>query len=150
MLNLTYSYRIYPDIDQETIMIDWLEQCRRVYNYALRERKDWMNSRRCQVNACSIRAEYIIPADAIYPNYYAQKRNLTSAKKVIPELDAVHSQVLQEVLLRLDKSFRSMQKQGFGFPRFKKYGQMRSLLFPQFKTNPVTGWQVKLPKVGVS
>ncbi len=130
-------------------MIDWLEQCRRVYNYALRERKDWMNSRRCQVNACSIRAEYIIPADAIYPNYYAQKRNLTSAKKVIPELDAVHSQVLQEVLLRLDKSFRSMQKQGFGFPRFKKYGQMRSLLFPQFKTNPVTGWQVKLPKVGV-
>ena len=149
MLNLIYSYRIYPDIDQETIMIDWLEQCRRVYNYALRERKDWMNSRRCQVNACSIRAEYIIPADAIYPNYYAQKRNLTSAKKVIPELDAVHSQVLQEVLLRLDKSFRSMQKQGFGFPRFKKYGQMRSLLFPQFKTNPVTGWQVKLPKVGV-
>lgn len=129
-------------------MFDWMEQCRRVYNYALAERKDWMNSRKCQVNTCSIRSEYIIPADAPYPNYYIQKRNLTQARKVIPELDAVHSQVLQEVLLRLDKSFRSMREQGFGFPRFKKFGQYRSLLFPQFKANPVTGWQVKLPKIG--
>ena len=148
MINLTYSYQIYPNADQETIMVDWLEQSRRVYNYALGERKDWINSRRCQANSCSIRAEYIIPADTPYPNYYAQKRNLTVARKQFPELDAVHSQVLQEVLLRLDKSFRSMQKQGFGFPRFKKYGQMRSLLFPQFKTDPVAGWQVKIPKIG--
>ena len=148
MLNLTYAYRIYPDADTEATMLDWLEQSRRVYNYALRERKDWMNSRKCQVNACSIRSEYIIPADTPYPNYYAQKRNLTQARKRIPELDAVHSQVLQEVLLRLDKAFRSMQKLGFGFPRFKKYGQYRSLLFPQVGTNPITGWQIKIPKIG--
>ena len=68
-------------------MQDFLEQCRRVYNYALRERKDWMNSRRCQVNACSLQSEYIIPADTPYPNYYAQKRNLTAARKIIPEID---------------------------------------------------------------
>lgn len=129
-------------------MLDWMEQCRRVYNYALAERKDWMNSRRCAVNACSLRSEYIIPADTPYPNYYAQKRNLTVARKVIPELNAVHSQVLQQALARLDKSFRFMQQREFGFPRFKKFGQFRSLLFPQFKTNPVTGWQLKLPKIG--
>ena len=41
-----------------------------------------------------------------------------------------------------------MQKQGFGFPRFKKYGQYKSLLFPQVSANPVTGWQIKLPKFG--
>lgn len=70
MLNLTYSYRIYPGLDQEAQMLDWLEQCRRVYNYALAERKDWINSRKCLVNACSIRQEYIIPADAPYPDYY--------------------------------------------------------------------------------
>ena len=148
MLNLTYSYRIYPDASQEAQMLDWIEQCRRVYNYALRERKDWMNSRKCQVNACSLRAEYIISADTPYPNYYAQKRNLTAARKIIPELDSVHSQVLQEALARLDKSFRFMQQREFGFPRFKKFGQFKSLLFPQFKTNPVTGWQIKLPKIG--
>jgi putative transposase len=129
-------------------MLNWLEQSRRVYNYALAERRDWINSRKCAVNACSIRLEYVIPADTPYPNYYAQKRNLTQARKSIPKLDAVHSQVLQEVLARLDKSFRFMQERGFGFPRFKKYGQMRSMLFPQFKANPVTGWQIKLPKIG--
>ena len=148
MLNLTYSYRLYPDAIQSAQMLDWMEQCRRVYNYALRERKDWMNSRKCQVNACSRSEEYIIPASTPYPNYYAQKRNLTQARKIFPEFDAVHSQVLQEALARLDKSFRFMQQREFGFPRFKKVGQFKSLLFPQFKTNPVTGWQVKLPKIG--
>jgi len=69
MLNLTYSYRIYPDASQEAQMLDWLEQSRRVYNYALAERRNWINSRKCQVNACSIRSEYIIPAETLYPNY---------------------------------------------------------------------------------
>jgi putative transposase len=32
--------------------------------------------------------------------------------------------------------------------RFKKYGQLKSLLFPQFKENPVTNLHVKLPKIG--
>jgi putative transposase len=43
MESRTYTYRIHPDIDQEAKMLNWLEQCRRVYNYALRQRKDWIN-----------------------------------------------------------------------------------------------------------
>jgi putative transposase len=148
MITLTHCYRIYPDVNQEGTMQDFLEQSRRVYNYALRERKDWMQSRKCRVDACSIESEYIIPAETPYPNYYAQKKALTAARKIIPQLEAVHSQVLQEVLLRLDKAFRFMQERGFGFPRFKKYGQIRSLVFPQFKDNPITGNQIKIPKVG--
>jgi putative transposase len=148
MLNLTYSYRIYPGLDQEVQMLDWLEQCRRVYNYALAERKDWINSRKCLVNACSIRQEYVIPADAPYPDYYKQQNALTKAKEVIPELKAVHSQVLQDALKRLDKSFKFRQERGFGFPRFKKFGQYRSFVFPQFKSNPINGMKLKLPKVG--
>ncbi|NEO57570.1 MAG: transposase [Okeania sp. SIO3B5] len=41
------------------------------------------------------------------------------------------------------------QQRGYGFPRFKKFGQMKSMLFPQFKTNPITGWQISLPKIGI-
>ncbi|MBW4622258.1 MAG: transposase [Cyanosarcina radialis HA8281-LM2] len=148
MLNLTYSYRIYPSLDQEARMLDWLEQCRRVYNYALAERKDWIDSRKCPVNACSIRQEYIILADVPYPDYYKQQNALTKAKEEIPELKAVHSQVLQDALKRLDKSFKFMQERGFGFPRFKKFGQYRSFVFPQFKSNPVNGFEIKLPKIG--
>lgn len=163
MLNLTYSYRIYPELDQEAQMLDWLEQCRRVYNYALAERKDWTGSRKCPVNACSIRQEYIIPADAPYPDYYKQQNALTKAKEAIGAMKAVHSQVLQDALKRLDKSFKFMQERGFGFPRSKKFGQYRSFVFPQFKSNPINGFEaavpttlggsarrclIKLPKVG--
>ncbi|CCQ59205.1 Transposase, IS200/IS605 family [Crocosphaera watsonii WH 0003] len=45
VLNLNYCYRIYPDASQEKELLDWLEICRCVYNYALRERKEWINSR---------------------------------------------------------------------------------------------------------
>ncbi len=148
MVSMTYTYRIHPDIDQEGKMLDWLEQCRRVYNYALRQRKDWINSRKCRIDACSLRQEYIIPADVPYPDYYKQQNALTEAKKNRTEFKAVHSQVLQDALKRLDKAFKMRTDRQFGFPRFKKTGRYRSFVFPQFKSNPVTGRQIKLPKIG--
>ncbi len=148
MLSLTYSYRIYPDLGQEARMLTWMEQCRRVYNYALAERRDWIASRKCAVNACSRAREYIIPSDTPYPDYYKQQNALSLAKKDLPELKDVQSQVLQDALKRLDKAFKSRHERGFGFPRFKKFGQYRSFVFPQFKASPVTGWQIKLPKIG--
>jgi hypothetical protein len=48
-------------------------------NYALAGRKDWINSRKCPVNACSIRQEYIIAADAPYADYYKQQNGLTNS-----------------------------------------------------------------------
>jgi putative transposase len=149
MLNLTYEYKIQPTLPQEKIMLQWLETCRRVYNYALKERKDWMNSRKCSLNACSIHSEYIIPADARYPNYHRQCKSLTEAKDRIPEFKEVHSQVLQQTLNTLDQAFESMRERGFGIPRFKKPGQMRSFLFPSMGKNPINGNQLKLPKIGL-
>lgn len=148
MLILTYRYRIYPDLQQELQMLHWLETCRKVYNYALRERKDWINSRKCSVNACSLQSEYIIPADAPYPDYYRQKKALTEAKKTNPGLKAVHSQVLQDVIGRVDSAFAAMKQRGYGFPRFKKFGQLKSFLFPQIDNDVITGNQIKLPKLG--
>jgi len=95
MLSLTYSYRIYPDAAQEARMLAWMESCRKVYNYALRERKDWIASRKCPINACSIHSEYIIPVDTPYPDYYKQQNALTPIKKDNPELKDVQSQVLR-------------------------------------------------------
>lgn len=130
-------------------MVSWLETCRSVYNYALRERKDWINSRKCMVDRCDLKQCYIIPADAPYPNYYAQKRNLTAARKEIFHLKDVQSQVLQDVLGRLDAAFAARKDRGHGFPRFKKFGQFRSMLFPQFPRHPIHGNQIKLPKIGL-
>jgi putative transposase len=49
MFHLTYEFRLKPNAAQTATFESWLEINRRVYNYALRERKDWYNSRFCQV-----------------------------------------------------------------------------------------------------
>jgi putative transposase len=101
------------------------------------------------VNACSIKSEYIIPADAPAPSYSSQCESLTQAKKNIPALKQVHSQVLQQTLKRLQLAFEGMWKNGRGFPRFKKAGRMRSFVFPALGKEPIQGNQVKLPKIGL-
>jgi putative transposase len=77
-----------------------------------------------------------------------QINNLPIAKKQYPNLKKVPSQVLQQVIKQLHKGWEFFRKRGYGFPRFKKYGQLKSLLFPQFPKNPVSGSQLKLPKLG--
>ena len=119
-------------------MLEWLEISRKVYNYALREIKDWVNSRKCSLDYCSLECSYIIPADEPFPTYYRQQNALPKAKKEFPLLGEAPSQVLQTTIRRLHDAWEYFQKRKFGFPRFKKYGQMKSMLFPQFKTNPIT------------
>jgi putative transposase len=148
MLTMNFTYRIYPDATQAQLMLSWLETCRRVYNHALRELKDWLASRKSLVDRCSIKQEYIVPADTPFPSYQRQQDQLPKAKKENPALKDIHSQVLQTTVRRLHDTWEAFVKRGFGFPRFKKYGQFRSFVFPQFKSNPVTEYQIKLPKIG--
>ncbi|WP_052128563.1 RNA-guided endonuclease InsQ/TnpB family protein [Neosynechococcus sphagnicola] len=145
---MNYTYRIYPDVTQQTELLEWLETCRGVYNYALRELKDWIASRKCPVDRCSLEKEYIILADKPVPSYHRQQNNLPKAKKLIPRLGEVHSQVLQTTIRRLHDTWEAFQKRGLGFPRFKKFGQFKSFVFPQFKNNPINGLTIKLPKIG--
>ncbi|MEY2833432.1 MAG: hypothetical protein RLZZ574_2691 [Cyanobacteriota bacterium] len=145
---LNYVYRVYPDNNQIELLNEWLETCRISYNYALRELKDWIASRKCPIDRCSLESEYIMAADYPFPSYHQQQNNLPKAKKQFPRLASVPSQVLQTNIRRLHDAWDFFQKRGYGFPRFKKYGQMKSILFPQFKSNPLTGWQIQLPKLG--
>ena len=145
---LNYRYRIYPDSEQTEVLNEWLETCRISYNYALRELKDWIASRKCSIDRCSLESEYIMAADYPFPSYHQQQNNLPKAKKKFPRLKAVQSQVLQTNVKRLHDTWEAFRKRGYGFPRWKKYGQIKSMLFPQFKTNPLTDWTVQIPKVG--
>lgn len=149
MLNITYQYKLEPTTEQLVVMDQWLEIAPKVYNYALAERKDWIKSRKCDVNACSIRSEYIIAADTSSPTYASQCRALTEARRTLPNLQAINAQVLQQVLQTVEKAFIGMWEHERGFPRFKKPGRMRSFMFPQFKTSPVCGDCLKLPSFGL-
>ncbi|NEQ17974.1 MAG: helix-turn-helix domain-containing protein, partial [Moorea sp. SIO3E2] len=77
---MNYTYRIYPDTAQQELMLSWLETCRRLYNRCLGDLKDWMNSRKCAVDRCSLNREYIMSPDIPFPGYRSQKRQLTQWK----------------------------------------------------------------------
>lgn len=125
---------------------EWLRIACKVYNYALRERKDWVNSRKSAVNACSVVSEYIISPDTPRPTYLSQANNLALAKKECPDLNIPHSQVLQQTLRVLEAAFVSMWERGHGFPRFKK--RLKSFVFPSVKNSAVEQGRIKLPKIG--
>ncbi len=148
MLTRTFEFKLKPTAEQVSIFESWLVACRKVYNYALAERKAWVNSRKCEALACNLEKEYIIPADAKRPNFASQCRALTQARKEFPELGAVHVHVLQEALKRLETAFVAMWERGHGFPRFKSTNRMRSFNFKQMGVNPLRDGAVKLPKIG--
>jgi putative transposase len=134
---MTWEFKLEPTPNQVAKIEQILAVCRSVWNFALRERKDWLNSRKSPVNACSIVQEYILSPDEPYPNYHTQAKRLTQAKEQFPFLKEVHSQVLQQVLRTLDRAFEDMKAKKLGFPRFKNSCRMRSFVFPQLGKNPM-------------
>lgn len=96
-----------------------LDLCRELYNAGLQERIGaWQE--------CSISI-----------SYQDQQNVLPEIKTVREDLNGVYSQVLQDVLKRLDKTFKaffSRVKKGerrVGFPRFKGKNRYDSFTFPQ-------------------
>jgi putative transposase len=146
VITLTYQYKLKVNRQQEREIVHILDVCKSVYNYALSERKDWLNSRKSLADRCSLVSEYIISADEPYPNYFVQAKNLTEAKKIYPILKTVNAQVLQQVLKTVDKAFSDMKSKGFGFPRFKK--KMRSFVFPALSKNFLGDEYLNFPQLG--
>ena len=129
-----FKYRIYPTKGQESTLIEWLNTCRILYNRSLSERKEAYERDKSSID------------------YYDQANALKEGKKGNGYLTAVHSQVLQDVLKRLDKSFQNFfrrVKRGEkpGYPRFKAEDRFNSFSFPQsgFK---IEGGELALSKIG--
>lgn len=64
--------------------------------------------------------------------FYEQKKSLTVRRKQNKYQKQVHSQVLQDVLLRLDKAYQSFFKKLAGYPSFKKRDRYNSFTYPQY------------------
>ncbi len=149
MITFTYRFKIKPTKQQTRQIEQYLNICRGVYNYAHAQRKAWLESRKSNVDRCSIISEYIIRADAPFPGYNKQAKALTEAKKKLPHLKQVNAQCLQQVLKRLDQAWSDFFKMPErGFPRFKSKNRLRSLVFPQLGKNCLDSNKVKLPSIG--
>ncbi|MFB2975650.1 RNA-guided endonuclease InsQ/TnpB family protein [Microseira sp. BLCC-F43] len=115
-MTLTYEYKIEPTTQQITAIEHYLNVCRKVWTYALRERKEWLNYRKSEVNACGLISEYIIPGDEPYPNYVKPAKSLTDYRKK-PELKSVNAQFFQHFLIKIETGVLDMSRKGMGFPR---------------------------------
>jgi putative transposase len=148
MLNMAWKFKLEPTAEQVSEIERTLAVCRKVWNFALRERKDWLNSRKSPIHACSLNREYIMSPDEPFPNYHVQAKRLTEAKKQIEELRCVNAQMLQQVLRGLEVSFERFRQKKSGFPRFKNQARMRSFIFPQMLKNSISSKGIKLPQLG--
>jgi len=70
-----------------------------------------------------------------------------AGKQADAGMQTVHSQVLEDVLHRVDKTYQAFFRRGKGFPRFKGKGWFDSFTYPQLGFN-VTGSQISRSRIG--
>lgn len=100
---------MYPTESQKYDLAATLETCRHLYNDSLGERSaDWALG------------------------FYEQKRLLVFRKQENRFYRQVNAQVRQDVVLRLEKAYRSFFNKLSGYPRFKRREQYNSFTYPQY------------------
>jgi putative transposase len=128
----TFKFRVYPSKAQITRLQATLSWCCELYNAGLQERRD----------------AYRIERKSI--RYIEQANQLPEIKEARPELNEIHSQVLQDVLRRLDKAFQNFfrrvkeRKDRAGFPRFRSRKRYDSFTYAQ------SGFAIKDSKLRLS
>jgi putative transposase len=132
----TFQYRIYPTAKQERALERTLNECRWLYNHFLEQRKRAWDDRHKGLSL------------------YEQLGELPALKRERPTLTEAHSQVLQNVGVRLDLAFQAFfrrVKSGEkpGYPRFRGRHRYDSFCFPQYGNGcKLEGNQLYLSKIG--
>ncbi len=117
----SFKYKLKPTPEQEQALAFVLRRCRELYNAALQERRDAWHQCGVSVTAAG------------------QSAQLPAVKAVRPEYHDIHSQVLQDVLTRLDRAFhaffrRIKNAETPGYPRFQGASRYHSFTSKQFGT----------------
>jgi putative transposase len=123
-------FRLEPTKEQEQKLFHTFYLCRKLYNEALEERVTSYRE-----NGIPIR-------------YTEQQNRLPAWKQEHPEYKEVHSQVLQNVLQRLDQAFANFFEKRAKFPKFKNKFMFRSITYPQARASHFHENKVYLPKIG--
>jgi putative transposase len=116
----TFQYKLQPTPQQAAVLEQTLLLCRRRYNCALEQRRTWWG--RGQGRAAT---------------HAQQEAELPDLKATFPEYAAIHSQVLHDVLTRLDRAFpaffrRVQTGEVPGYPRFQGAQRYHSFTYKQF------------------
>jgi putative transposase len=118
-LRKTFKYKLIPTAEQEGTLAFVVRRCRELYNAALEERREAWRMRRVSITLAS------------------QSAQLPEIKQARPEYQDLHSQVLQDVLSRLDRAFQAFFRrvqacETRGYPRFRAGTRYDSFTYKQF------------------
>lgn len=114
----SYKFRVHPTKKQIVALQQTLDECRFLYNLYLEQRILAYQELDMRLTK------------------YDQLMMLPLLKEDRPSLRCVHSQVLQDIVIRLDKSFEAFFKRCAagekpGFPRFRSKNRFDSFTYPQ-------------------
>ena len=115
---INVKYRLYPNHAQQRTLHETLAVCRDVYNSLVHER-----------TVCH-------ETQGKAPTLYQQQKAMTAWKPNNAELKTVHSQVLQNVAVRVELAFQAFFRrvkagEEPGYPRLKGNDQYDSITYPQ-------------------
>ena len=135
----TYKYLLNPTKKQRIALQIALDMCRFLYNLFLEQRKLAYEELDMSVTK------------------YDQLMMLPLLKEEQPSMRSVHSQVLQDVIVRLDKSFegffrRCASGEKPGYPRFRGVSRYTSFTYPQsgFRLSGKGLWLSKIGLISVN
>jgi len=131
----SFKYKLKPSKAVQSKFEETLSLCAELFNAALQERRDAWKTNRISIN------------------FHSQAVQLPLIKIDRPELENIYSQVLQDVLRRLSKTFDNFFRRvrakdaKVGFPRFKSASRYDSFCYVQsgFK---IVGDKLQLSKIG--
>jgi len=115
----SFKYRLYPNRSQSEVLDTMLESHRRLYNLALRDRRD------------------VYEAEKRSVSYGEQSARFKETRKVLPSFAALNFSSAQATLRRLDKAFKAFFRRvksgdAPGYPRFKSEDRFRTVEFPSY------------------
>ncbi len=137
----SYKYRLEPTPAQAQVLDTTLYRCRTLYKVALEQRKTWWQR-----------------GDGKAATYLQQKAELPDLKDGCPEFTEVNAQVLQDVILRVDRAYQGFFRrvkggtnagEKAGYPRFQGRSRYHSFTYPQYGGGAVLdGGVLTLSKIG--
>ena len=110
---IAFKFRLYPSKDQQSKL--WRHACKLnwLYNLFLNQKIEIYKKDKTTLSRCDLQEQ------------------LVQLKQTDPELKEIHSQVLQQVPFRLDRTYSDFFKRGFGFPNFRSCRNFYSICYPQ-------------------
>ena len=184
-MKVTYKYKLKPNKPQIATFQNWLELCRRQYNFRLGQRFDWYEATRSRADACPLVAS-IVSVEEAYKNipltrtlvkgkrkgeevsnissgyvdwFNVQRTALKQTKVLFPNYKALDSQVLQDVIDRVETAFSrfttpDVNGNRSGKPKFKGRHYYKSFTYTQLDNSDITKDEqgrnyINLKKIGL-